>query len=219
MTLSTTNEIAADFGPEPSKEAKFVARGIYLWAGLSIPWAAAIIAFAYYDGFVLTNGQLPIYLPIAAFLPPLWFLALHASVTGVREWVSCLNASDLTAFQGWRVLGGLFLALWWFGHLPLIFALVAGIGDMAIGLAAPFVAGKLRRKEPGALRAGRWLVILGMLDFVFAIGVGGLSGPGGVLAATPPLSPQLPIAFIPAFLVPNLIILHVLVWLRLKQEH
>src|ERR687898_2615628 len=42
-----------------------------------------------------------------------------------------------------RVVGGLFLIVMAQGHLPAAFALPAGLGDIAIGVAAPFVARRL----------------------------------------------------------------------------
>ena len=73
----------------------------------------------------------------------------------VRQWVRSLDAGDLTSFQSWRILGGMFVVRWWFGDLPLVFALFAGLGDMAIGIAAPFAASRLYRAAPGARAAAR----------------------------------------------------------------
>ncbi len=42
----------------------------------------------------------------------------------------------VTSFQAWRVAGFVFLPLLAFGHLPGLFAWPAGLGDVAVGLAA-----------------------------------------------------------------------------------
>jgi hypothetical protein len=51
-----------------------------------------------------------------------------------------------------RVIGVLFLIVMAQGKLPAAFALPAGLGDIAIGLAAPFVALRLWREVPAVLQ-------------------------------------------------------------------
>ena len=61
-----------------------------------------------------------------------------------------------------RVVGVLFVIVMAQGHLPAAFALPAGLGDIATGVAAPFVARRLARDadRTGALRFN----MLGILD-------------------------------------------------------
>ncbi len=54
----------------------------------------------------------------------------------------------LTAMQAWRVIGIMFLALYAFGSLPGLFAWPAGLGDAAVGFAAPFVLRALTAGAP-----------------------------------------------------------------------
>ena len=105
--------------------------------------------------------------------------------------------------------------------LPGSFAWPAGLGDMAIGLTAPWVARAVARRP--AFAASRTFVVwnlLGLLDFVGAVGTGTASSalatgaPGEV--TTGPMS-QLPLVLIPGFFVPLFIVLHLVALIRSRQ--
>jgi hypothetical protein len=108
----------------------------------------------------------------------------------------------------------LFLIVMAQGHLPAAFALPAGLGDIAIGLSAPFVARRLAR---GAGRAGAVRFnVLGILDLIVAGSLGFLLF--RVVEVTPSTAPlfMLPLALIPTVAVPLAFVLHIvsLRWLR-----
>jgi hypothetical protein len=113
-----------------------------------------------------------------------------------------------------RVVGALFLIVMAQGHLPAAFALPAGLGDIAIGLAAPFVALRLARGT-GRAAAVRFNV-LGILDLVVA-GILGLLLLG-VVEVTPSTAPLtlLPLALIPTGAVPLAVALHIVSLRRLR---
>jgi hypothetical protein len=68
------------------------------------------------------------------------FLVAAQTIPAVRTYVEAQDLALLTALQGWRVIGSIFLVLWAYGQLPAVFALPAGLGDVAVGLVAPFAA-------------------------------------------------------------------------------
>ncbi len=183
-----------------------------------MPWGAFITYLAIIGAFEPDPGELPILIPIFALLPAVILFGLIKTLPSAHLWAATLEAVDLTAFQGWRVLGGVFLILWCLASCRWCSRFSPGWVTL---IAAPFVTGKLRRAETGATNAARWLILLGLLDFTIAIGVGGLSNPG--LLLTPQTGPngiamtQFPLVLIPAFIVPNFIMLHLLTWLRLQQ--
>ena len=76
----------------------------------------------------------------------------------------------LTAVQGLRIFGGAFLFLYAFGHLPALFAMPAGWGDVLVAVLAPFVVALLAANRD-FLKSNRLLAfhLLGLLDFVGAI--------------------------------------------------
>jgi hypothetical protein len=121
-----------------------------------------------------------------------------------------------------RVVGVLFLITMAQGHLPAAFALPAGLGDIAIGLAAPFVALQLARGT-GRTAAVRFNV-LGILDLIVAGSIGFLLF--RVVEVTPSTAPLfvLPLALIPTVAVPLAIALHIVSLRRLSaatkpEEH
>jgi len=99
--------------------------------------------------------------------------------------------------------------------VPAVFALPAGLGDVAIGLTAPFVARAFANRGPR--QAGRLFVIwqlLGILDLIVAVGTGGsLRAVPGVFsdwAGSEQMVAmgRLPLGLVPTFAVPLFVILH-----------
>lgn len=163
----------------------------------------------------------PFPLVFAAFLPPVLFLAAWRFVPGFRSAILNLNLDLLVGFQIFRVIGIVFLFLWALGELPMVFAFPAGFGDVAVGIYALFVTRRVILRQAAAQRSARWLVVLGLVDFLLALGTAGLAGLGGPLhwdgTATPIMMQSLPMVLIPGFLVPIFAIAHLAVWLRLSE--
>jgi hypothetical protein len=120
----------------------------------------------------------------------------------------------LTLPHSLRVVGVSFLIVMAQGHLPAAFAMSAGLGDIAIGVAAPFVALQLAR---GTGRAGAVVFnVLGILDLVVAGILGFLLF--RLVEVTPSTAPLfvLPLALIPTVAVPLAITLHIVSLRRLR---
>ena len=104
--------------------------------------------------------------------------------------------------------GTAFVLMMALGHLPALFALPAGLGDITAGLAAPFVARSLARGT--GRRAALWFNAFGMTDLISALTLGALTGyqlvnvsPSGAAIS------ELPLALIPTAAVPLLFALHI----------
>lgn len=135
-----------------------------------------------------------------------------------RRTVAAIPLEGLVATQAFRVIGLLFIVLWATGSppgpftLPAHFALPAGWGDVAVGLAAPLVALALVRRAPGARALALGWNVFGLLDLVAAVGL----GTGYLLQALRPGAPAgpaaamtvFPLFLIPTFAVPIGVILH-----------
>jgi hypothetical protein len=123
----------------------------------------------------------------------------------------------LTVPQIFRTVGVTFLVVMALGKLPAVFALPAGLGDMAIGVEAVFIARNLRRGVVG--RRAVWFNILGLVDLVVALGIGFAAAPAAVrlLLVSPSTEAisLLPLALIPATVVPLASALHLLSLRRL----
>jgi hypothetical protein len=107
-----------------------------------------------------------------------------------------------------RPVGVAFLLYLALGRLPALFALPAGLGDIAAGIAAPLVAYRLARGT--GRRAALWFNAFGMTDLVVALTLGALTG-FQLLNATPSSAPitELPLALIPTATVPLFFALHI----------
>jgi hypothetical protein len=102
------------------------------------------------------------------------------------------------------------------------FAWPAGIGDFMVGAYAPFVVLVMSRRTPGWRKHVVLLNLLGLLDFVGAIGGGVLSGssPIGILRGdvTTDIMQKLPLSLIPTFGVPFWIILHIISLIKVRKS-
>jgi hypothetical protein len=101
------------------------------------------------------------------------FIVLGITALLASKRVRALNAAMpsewLIGIQAYRVLGEMFL--WPYlasGALPLWFAVLAGVGDVATGLAAPFVAWAVAHNKPGARQWAVTWNLFGILDLVVA---------------------------------------------------
>jgi hypothetical protein len=104
-----------------------------------------------------------------------------------------------------------FLVLMAHGQMPALWALPAGIGDVIVGAAAPWIARHL--ETPEGRRRAVIFTLFGMADLVVAVGLGVMTSPGPahVFHTTPTsqLATEFPLALVPTFLVPLAFVLHV----------
>jgi len=193
-----------------------------VWLAIAVPftlWTALIWGLALQGTFRPAPG-IP-RLPFAIFAPVLVGLVLLTRSRHVAALLDATPPSWLIGLQVYRVLGGIFLVNWAAGDIPGAFALPAGIGDIAVGLLALPAALWVSSGTPAGRKAGIWWNLLGLADFAVAIPMGMLSSPGRlqVFALDHPniqLS-TFPTVMIPAFAVPNSILLHALSLWQLRR--
>ncbi|MFC0439488.1 hypothetical protein [Kutzneria buriramensis] len=146
-------------------------------------------------------------------------LLAAARIPAVRQALAAPDTvARLVAPQVLRVVGVMFLLVMALGQLPAVFALPAGLGDMAVGIAAPFIARRLRN---GSTRGAVWFNVMGIVDLVVAVSIGYLAatGPTQLIHVTPSTEAvtMLPLVLIPTVAVPLALALHVLSLLRLRS--
>lgn len=189
-----------------------------LIAGL---WGAGAFALARTGAFVDADGGPPLRLMLAVVVPVTLFLVAWRILPAVAAWVRDLDPALVTGLQTFRVLGIVFVFLFFLGELPLVFAFAAGLGDVAVGILALLATLSVARGQTGSARLARALVIFGTLDFLLAFGTATLSGIGGplLLAGEEPVALMQvpPMAMIPIFGVPLFLILHVISWIKLGE--
>src|SRR5215470_5877439 len=175
-------------------------------------WFLLVVSLGAVGAFVARPGTPPVGIAIGVGAPLLLFFALLRPSRSFRDFILSLDLRLIAGIQAWRWAGLGFLSLYAHNVLPAVFALPAGLGDMAIGFTAPWMILALVR-QPGFAASPtfiRWNV-LGILDLVVALSIGTLSAtlasgaPGEI--STAPMA-TLPLLLIPVYLVPLFLMLH-----------
>lgn len=184
-----------------------------------VVWFAVVYTLLQSGAYMVPPGQPPLPLAIGYAVPLVVFAALYFAAPGFRDFVLALDLRTVTALQAWRVIGGMFLALYAFGQLPGLFAWPAGAGDVAIGLAAVYVLHRLMNDATFAATRGFVAFnVLGLLDFAGAFATGALGADPALVGevTTAPLL-VLPLGLIPGFLVPAFTILHIIALIHARK--
>src|SRR5512138_1783012 len=184
-------------------------------------WAAISLILNVLGVFAPHLDRPPLALLISVIGPPILFVISYSLSSNVRTLSLDLDLRLLTAMQAWRIIGAMFLVLMTLRLLPGTFAWPAGIGDIIVGVYAPFVVLALSLRSPGWQKHVVLLNVLGLLDFVGAIGGGVISGssPIGILRGevTTDIMQELPLSLIPTFAVPFWIVLHIVSLIKVRK--
>ena len=193
---------------------------------LSVPlvlsvWFVLVVSLGASGAFIGRPGTPPVAIGIGVGAPLLLFFAWLRLSQSFRAFVLTLDLRLIAAIQAWRFAGLGFLALYANKVLPAMFALPAGLGDMAVGFAAPWMVLALVR-QPGFAASPaftRWNA-LGILDLIVAVSLGTVgatlsTGAPGEISTAPMAT--LPLLLIPAFLVPLFLMLHTAALMQSRQ--
>jgi hypothetical protein len=209
--------VASELNNGHSNVRSFVFIALALWLGL-VAFLAAQGAFVGGAG----SPPLPIFFGFA--IPLVVFFAAYFGWTAFRTFILGADLRLVAAIQAWRWGGLGFLTLYAKGVLPWLFAFPAGLGDMAIGVTAPWIVLSLVR-QPLFAASRRYAIwnILGIVDFVVALSMGTLCSGAfhGITRlignVTTGAMAQLPLVLIPAFMVPFFTMLHLTALFQARQ--
>jgi hypothetical protein len=211
---SLGNIEASETGGKYSGMGRVVAVVMALWLGI-------VFYLGAHGAFVASadSPPLPIFLGLA--IPLAAFFAAYFGWSAFRAFVLNADLRLVSAVQAWRWAGLGFLSLYAHGVLPGLFAFPAGLGDMAIGVTAPWMVLRLIRQPSfAASRTYRIWNILGIVDFVVAVSMGTVCSGfihGLPLNVTTSAMAQLPLVLIPAYMVPFFIMLHFTALFQARQ--
>ena len=206
--------VSSEFNHGRAGMRSVVFAALALWLGL--------VSFLGYQGAFVGRADLP---PLAIFLgvavPLAVFFAAYHGWGAFRAFVLGADLRLVTAIQAWRWGGLGFLALYAHGVLPGLFAFPAGLGDMAVGITAPWIMLGLIR-NPSFAASRRFVVwnIMGIVDFVVAVSMGTICSGflhGVALNVTTSALAQLPLVLIPAYMVPFFAMLHFTALFQARQ--
>jgi hypothetical protein len=183
-----------------------------LVAAFFLVWFALIFVLGARGVFVAAQGAPPLALLIGLLAPLSLFFLGYFAIRPLREFVLSADLRIVVGIQAWRWAGFGFLALYAQGVLPGIFAWPAGLGDMAIGMTAPWVLSGLLR-QPGFASGKRFVAwnLSGILDLAVAVSIGALVpllAPHFYRTVSMAPMSQLPLVLIPTYLVPAFLMLH-----------
>ena len=217
ITGSITENVASELNNGHSSVRSAVFVTLALWLGL--------VSFLASQGAFVGNADsppLPIFLGLA--IPLAVFFAAYFGWRAFRAFILGADLRLVAAMQAWRWAGLGFLSLYAHGVLPGLFAFPAGLGDMAIGISAPWIVLRLIR-QPSFAASRQYMIwnILGIVDFVVAVSMGtlcsgffhGITGLMGNVTTGP--MAQLPLVLIPAYMVPFFTMLHFTALFQARQ--
>lgn len=146
-------------------------------------------------------------------------LLAHRVAPAARAWARSIDLRWLVMYQSLRApIGASFLWLHAQGRLPVEFATVAGWGDIAAGLWALAAAACLPANTPGRRRFVWLWNAAGLLDILLVVGTAqrlifflGRRDMFQAFVDTPAL------VLLPLFVVPTVILAHLLVFARLRR--
>lgn len=167
-------------------------------AVVSAVWLVGVFLLGAAD--VFRNDALPPRIPIALVGTLLLGYLLLLS-PAFRSIIAAVPQHWLIGIQAFRILGSVWLVRYFAGQLPGLFALPAGIGDVATGLLAPFVAYAWYSGKPYARSAAIAWNLFGIADLVNAVVMAALTngGAGGIV---------FPLVLIPAYGVARAFLIH-----------
>lgn len=148
----------------------------------------------------------------------LWALGRLTSLG--RRITDAADPSLIIGYQAPRVMGALFLLGWALGAIPWQFAIPAGLGDIWAGVAGYQAMRAVQRRDADADRKVWRANMIGLGDFVVAVGTGLITSEGFLhLAAhdAPNIINQYPLALFPGFFVGIFIAMHMISLSRLRQ--
>ncbi len=196
---------ASELNHNHSSIRSIVSVALALWLGL-------VFLLGIQGAFVGSAGSPPLPIFFGVAIPLAAFFTAYSGWSAFRTFVLGADLRFVTAVQAWRWAGLGFLSLYAYGVLPGLFAFPAGLGDMAIGVSAPWILLGLIR-DPSFVTKRRYVTwnIMGIMDLIVAVSMGTIcSGflPGITGSVTTSSMAKLPLVLIPAFLVPLFIMLH-----------
>jgi hypothetical protein len=202
--------------PRPERLRALTISGAILFGWLAIALGLSGAGFYHVTANGIPTVQYGLLLPILLGV----FLIFRSELAG--RILDAVPQPWIVGVQLYRALGVVFLILYAAGQLPALFAWPAGVGDIAVGLSAPFVAlayARAPRDNAGTVRAWN---LLGILDLTIAVTMGFLTSPSAitpiVVHPSSELVTMLPMVMIPVYMVPLSIVLHIASLVKLHRE-
>jgi hypothetical protein len=190
---------------------------------LCMVWFITVLLVALSGGFEMAVDEPPAAILFAVIAPVVLFGVVYMTISAFRDWVLMLDMRQLILLHSWRMVGVGFVFLYFYGQLPALFALPAGIGDAVAAIGALFLGIALFKNASAVSRRKVFLWnTFGLLDFIIAVSLGIATRTNEWLyienQASSNIMGQFPLVLIPGFAVPFYIITHIIIYVQLKQR-
>ena len=197
------------------------AKAFWSVSALLVGWFA-VAAGSSLAGFYRPPSGHPPTIQYGFLVPIILGLLLFRTWPLLRRTLALVPNRWLVGVQFYRVIGVIFLVLYAAGHLSAPFAWPAGIGDVLVGITAPFVAASFARSPKDSARRVLSWNLLGIADLVVALTMGFLTSPSPFQLLSFDHPTQLvgifPLSLIPVFAVPLSILLHFASLQKLRRD-
>jgi len=195
-------------------------RTVQATASVLVGWFAIAVALALVGVYSAATSRIPT-IQFGIAIPILIGCLLIWRWSPVSRLIDAVPRQWVIAIQFYRVEGVIFLVLFAAHLLPGLFALPAGLGDVAVGLLAAAIGiGATGGRQLNPRTVLRWN-LLGIADLIVAVSTGFLTAPSAfqMFAFERPneLISMFPLVLIPTFLVPLAILLHIISLIQLGR--
>lgn len=207
----------------PIKKNSTKIAGIWIISAMFIVWGVLVLYLGRRDFFRVDATTVPPpAVAIAALLPILVGVGAFFLWDTFRRIILNIPQHWMIGFQFLRVTGGSFLILYALGLLPGIFAIPAGLGDIATGtLAIPVAYFYYKQKSWSRTVAVVWNYV-GLAELLMLVPLGILTSPSQfqqlALHAPNYLTTNWPVVLAPTVMVPSGILMHFYSLAMLKRD-
>jgi hypothetical protein len=189
-------------------------------AALLVGWYLATLLLSWFEFYRGASARIPT-IQYGLLIPIIVGLVLASRWKLLGRVIEAVPQEWIVGVQFYRAMGLMFLVLYVAGRLPGLFALPAGIGDVIVGVVAPFVGLAYARNPGNASGLVRAWNVFGIADLVVAVGTGLLTSPSPLqifsFDAPNELISAFPLVMVPVFLVPLSILLHLASLKKLRE--
>ena len=184
-------------------------------------WFLLVLAVALTGNFNVVKGAQPLPTLFAVLMPVGLFGLAYFSLASFKAWVLALDIRHLILLHSWRMVGMGFVFLYFQNKLPALFALPAGLGDAMAAMGALFLGIALydQAEKISKNKIFMWNTF-GLIDFVIAISMGLMTRVGEPFHFSGQVGSDImstfPLVLIPGFAVPFYVIVHLIIYAKLR---
>ena len=177
------------------------------------------VAWACFNNLFVEQG-LPPRILLLCTLPLLIFFIILLNIKPVIDIIDKTKTEDLVRIHIFRLIGSFFLILAIYKAIPLVFGLIAGIGDVLTAASSIFIVKRLRRKESYRKAFLSIWNTFGLLDILATSSTAIIFTKISIEKRIPGVETlaEFPFCFIPAFAPPTIIFLHLAIYRKILKK-